>query len=684
MNRLGGAVGCLLLLSCSKVPIVDIQAGFTLADASWFAEEDTLFVFYEVQAEQGIGEESVIEVTYTTDDERVDWTPLSELPSVHTHVPVDCGTTALCGSASFHVPIQPRRVRVRLRYHRDGELSLVADTAFNVVDEGPAHSHRSLLVYGVFDEANERVQWRGRHQFPTLRNQQVEDLGLRRDFTVSDQAFGNEDVPLATGTNPYGYGVTCPSSFVATGFAELATNERARFEPELLPLGASDVSTVCANATVTDATGTFTTGAIARKNPEVHPAFDVLRSPTHDATALRFFLGPCDRTISAEHEAMQRQRLLLGNIPTLCTDDWQQPGFVEGLVVTFREAVESQRILGNDMVLVVALNQDEAGVQDAVESALAQVVPDERLRSTPRLAGAFVLDSTARGLSRDELSPVTLWCPSTLPTSELPDVSSRTCAVAPDEPDLVLGPFSFGALPILPTRDQYLDFIDTYSDGQAGSVQSLTFRTPEFATISDHVALGDFGVATFLNNERISAGRNDAFSYCTGEELMPFVFRSEFMQSDEFLQLIDDCDELGLSPDTCAAAGLGLASIEGLPDWHNVFGERSYELGLFWEFPFLLRMEYELVTAGSVSAFGLSVPFGLASPAEAYYGAETWSLDEFPLGPYLTQCSRFCDHPTFDSAGVYHVTDPFRSTYAHACYLPRYPAPGDSGFPLDP
>ena len=50
----------------------------------------------------------------------------------------------------------------------------------------------------------------------------------------------------------------------------------------------------------------------------------------------------------------------------------------------------------------------------------------------------------------------------------------------------------------------------------------------------------------------------------------------------------------------------------------------------------------------------------------------------------LTQCRRFCDHPTFDSAGVYHVTDPFRTTYAQACYLPDYPALGDSGFPSDP
>ena len=82
---------CLLLLaglsSCTKVPIIDVNAGFKLADASWFAEEETLFLFYEVNAEQGIGDPSIIEVRYVTDTERVDWTPVSDLIPVHQHLP---------------------------------------------------------------------------------------------------------------------------------------------------------------------------------------------------------------------------------------------------------------------------------------------------------------------------------------------------------------------------------------------------------------------------------------------------------------------------------------------------------------------------------------------------------------------------------------------------------------------
>ena len=115
-----------------------------------------------------------------------------------------------------------------------------------------------------------------------------------------------------------------------------------------------------------------------------------------------------------------------------------------------------------------------------------------------------------------------------------------------------------------------------------------------------------------------------------------------------------------------------------------MFREGSYELGLAWDFPFLLHLDYETYVAGSMTAFGLSVPFGVQATGESYLGTSMWTTDTFPLDEDLTQCTRYCDHPTFDSAGVYQVTSPFRSTYATTCYLPRYPALGDSGFPLDP
>ena len=171
-----------LPLGCGKVPVTDINASFSISDVTWFQDEQTMFVFYRVDAEQGIGAESLIELKYKTDDVQVPWTDLKLLAPVHTHLPVDCGVTSRCGSLSLKVDKVPREVGLRLRYHRDGEISLEAPVLFNVVGVGPAHLSRSLLVYGVFNENNTLVQWRARNQFPTIRNEQATELGLRREF----------------------------------------------------------------------------------------------------------------------------------------------------------------------------------------------------------------------------------------------------------------------------------------------------------------------------------------------------------------------------------------------------------------------------------------------------------------------------------------------------------------------
>ena len=49
-----------------KVPIVDVGARFVIAEATWFEAEETLFVFYRVNADQGLSDASQIEVSFLT------------------------------------------------------------------------------------------------------------------------------------------------------------------------------------------------------------------------------------------------------------------------------------------------------------------------------------------------------------------------------------------------------------------------------------------------------------------------------------------------------------------------------------------------------------------------------------------------------------------------------------------
>jgi hypothetical protein len=661
---LGGAV-------CEpKVPIVDVGATFSIAEATWFEAEETLFVFYRVDVVQGLSSTARMELGYLTDTERVEPASLESFTPVHEHVAVDCGARALCGSWSVHIPDAPRNVTLRLRYHEDGALTLAAPLAFSIVQAGAAHTNRSAIVYGVFDEENTSIQWRLRHQFPAIRNPDATALGLRRRFIVDGAVFGDiagRALADLIPENPYGYGALarCPGTFTDAGFPPTETNERAAFADGLLPLEAGSSSVVCANATVFDATGAFDTIAFAQKNPEVVPAMPRLRSPLADVAPIDLFLELCTVEVTdEEHRAMQLQRLLQGEDAVVCVDDFEDPDFVSRFARRLQDLVDETRVAGDDMVLRIGLHRPESErlLPVQIESALALVVDEESAKSSPRLAGAFVFDSAAYLPSDPRVARHVVWCPSGFGgpiLDEIPDVPARACAVVP-LPPIVLGPFSISSLPILPTRRQFRTFVDTFGVGQAGRMLSLDFVAPVRTPLSFDVDLDGAGVATFFNNEAVTADDGDAFSFCFDEAAGPVVF---------------------IPPEELSALPLPL---ELLPEVHAAFGQTRYALGLAWDSPFLMTMEYEVVAAGAVTAAGFTVPFGLASPAEGFEGSPLWFGDEVDLREILQRCDRFCRHPTFDSAGVYNVLSLFADTFRNQCYTPRFPRRGDGGFPDDP
>jgi len=665
--------------ACGKVPIVDINASFSLADATWFENEQTLFLFYTVSAEQGLSDNSLIEVTWRTDEQELPWTPVVSLTPIHTHLPVICGPNTLCGSMSLHVEKVPRQVGLRLRYHRDGEPNLVAPTVFNIVGAGPAYSQRSLVVYGVFDEKNDVVQWRSRNQFPTLRNQQVTDLGLRRWMKVEGPQYGDVAAPI--GFNPYGYAATelCPPGLTPLPWAPLETENRAITSEGKMPLAASAVLGVCAATFVKDAKGIFQAAAMARKNPEVRPAFPSLRSPVKDNVKVGFVLKPCNRELSPVHLSMQVQRMLLEGFPEICIDDFKDPNFVAVLATRIRLAVEAARTQGKDMVVTLAVHHDdtkrELGAQ--IEKALEAVLPGERDRTSPHVSGAFVFDSFKYSIQSQTMRSLVLWCPSSLDLADLdkiPDTSTRDCPLVPDFPDIILGPFKFSNLPILPSRLQYLTFIEKYSVASAGRVIDLNFVAPERTPISQNVLVGDFGVATFFNNESFSAEPSHAFSYCQGIDDPAVVFRSPIFPMPLLLS--------------------------SLPEFHDLAPSDLYQVGLFWQFPYLTKMKYEFVVAGALKVASFKVPFGPSVVDRKLFGGTQWddqplpdggiatdggTAGQFDLSTRLIQCTRFCDHPTFHQ-GTYNVLQPFRGSFRAQCFVPIYPPnpPAGGGFPLDP
>jgi hypothetical protein len=639
------------------VPLTLVHTEFLLADVTWYAEEETLFVFYHLEADQGLNAESQVEIEIRTDTGLLTFGPLGDYAAIHRHEPQDCGPGSRCGSHSLHLGEVPRAVELQLRYHPDGAMVLPAETTLHVVGSGAPHSHRSLVVYGVFDETNTRVQWRSRHVFPALRNEEVQDLGLRRFFSVAEQGHG--DVPeRADNAYLYGFAPACPALTAITAPA-VETFDRAVWNQQALEPEAGASAAVCAHATVTDALGTFVTTAVARRNPVVRPAFPTLRSPIQESTLLGYMLAPCFRAVSPVHRAMQEQRLLLSGDRVICVDSIGT-GFADTLATRWQEDVDQARAAGNDMALTIALHHDDrtGRLRAAVEEALEAILPVEQEKSSPRLVGAFVFDSAGYTIESPVVSANVLWCPANdLTLEELertPDQSERSCAIVPDV-NVSLGPFRLGALAILPTRQQYLTFIDRYSEEQAGRVTALKVLAPVRTPVSENVPMGEFAVATFFNDERVTAASTDAFSHCNQGQ--PVVFRVQ-----------------GEEPQ----------GLDALPLRHAEDPAASYGIGLRWDFPFLLRMDYEAVLAAAVTAFGFSVPFGQRASTTADFGPALWERPSFDLRAELTQCTLFCDHPVFDSAGVYNVLLRFFPAYGNTCYRPRFPALTDSGFPLDP
>ncbi|NBW82093.1 hypothetical protein EBR21_10120 [bacterium] len=663
------ALLALFLPRCSKVGLDYTPARFDVAQGVWFEGEETFFLFWNVGSPLGLGPESVVEVSWASDEGNVAWTAPQSLSQVHRHEAVSCGAGRFCGSASPKLTREPRSVLIRVRYHRDGEVAMTIKPETYVIKKGNAFQNRSFVVYGVFDETNTFVQWRGRHVFPALRNEEATALGLRRAFEISDQSVG--DIKNISGSNPYNYGtdVRCPQDFVPAQVDELLqTSDRAIFNRRaILPAAASNDS-VCALAKVNDATGDFIATAWARKNPETRSAFDTLRSPVKTTTPIGFVLLPCRRSISLSHLEMQKQRLLLNNPTQICTDDFSQASFKDQLVGQFQQRISNTRAAGNDMTLSIAVHHDDlTGVLvRKLEDALAAVLPDERARVTPRVTGAFVFDSLQHIVVDTRIKNLVLWCPAAWLDPSVnpllpPDESQRACPVLPDNLQLNVGPVRFSSLPILPSRQAWDDFVARFSESNAGRMTSLDALAPQRTAVSTDIPLGEYGWVTFFNNEQVTATSAEAFSYCG----------------------IDSADSTRIYFRTTAASDRALP-LSSLPASHAGRPVPSYELGLAWDFPFLLRLGYETFLAGSANAVVATVPFGLSFSQQQSYGNSGWTQQEFKVAGALSQCTRFCSHPFFDESGVYNVRESWRIALMTSCYRPRFPRSSDGGFPVDP
>jgi hypothetical protein len=682
----------------TRVPLVLVNAGFELADAVWFEEEHTLFVFWRFGSDQGLGPTSRVEIGIETATGVRPAQPVASYTPVHRHIEVDCGVQGRCGSVSILLDEEPLAVPIQLRWHEDGELVLGQDAALTIVRAGVPWLQRSAVVYGVFDGDNARIQWRLRHQFPNLGNHDVQALGLRRAFVVRDPVIGDLDDDARAGfvDNPWGYALlsACPQDAVPHPEGPLATDARAIFGTVAVDDTLVTRQVACASAEVTDARGTFTATALARRNPDVVPAFPFLRTPVQDARPLPLVLVTCNNVVSDPHLEMQRQRLLL-DAGRECVDDLDDPGREGALAARLSRRIEEARSAGDDLVLMVVLNREDAdeAVAAALDRVLHTVLQDERARTSPRAVGAVIYDSAVFFTQFPDAQPYLLWCPG-LPVDDLSDVVAVAnqlfhCAVSFDvslpvdlpEP---LDRITVATLPLLASRRQFLNFVALHGADAVGETRAITLLAPRRGADARDVTLGAFDelrpppldptdpvrpddpsglfaptdVATFFDDEVLTVLPDEALSVCAGEASAHVVTQATLA---EVPQPLGD-----------------------LPDRHATDPQPRYLLGLRWDGAFYIRFDYAFVIATATEVVGLTLPFAPSFPGQVSFREELWTAATFDLRDELTKCRRFCDHPTFDSVGIYQVRAPFSPTFHNGCYRPRFPTPADGGFPDDP
>lgn len=216
-------------------------------------------------------------------------------------------------------------------------------------------------------------------------------------------------------------------------------------------------------------------------------------------------------------------------------------------------------------------------------------------------------------------------------------------------------------------------------------------RAPLSTPETRRIPVGDFGVATFYDGETLSAEPEQRFSYCADKAPQtPLAFRLPAL--DEPTEPTDGAGEAAGPSETGETGEVDAQATEQalplvlFPGLHRKLQLGAYDLGLLWDFPFLFSFQYKTFVSGRVRSFGVSVPFGLENRSTEAYGSAIWSQQSFDVGEVLLKCTRYCTHPTFDSAGVYNVLLTFEEGYEQRCYRPRLPGAvfGQESAPNDP
>ncbi len=616
--------------------------------AYYYEGEQTLFVFYSLQKPDNFKQAGALEWSTSRRGDQT-WQDVATGSWVHSHRQTSCGEGLICNSFSVSMKTNPSTLSLRYRYDEGGQD---ADVFFIPVARMAA-TQKSFLIFGSFANDQRSVVWEGRHLFPDLSQEDVARFGLVRTFSVNEtHALAMSLQPELTNSTLYDSIETCPGLLLNSSVLKGTTLE-GLWVPRLVPdESVTPYSGVCAKTEVVIGTGNYAAVAFARKNPIVESLPGKLGIEVAEAQPVNLVLAPCTSPTDPNYLSFQMQEMLMPkDTPSICWDaadfasNWQtlmnrllseNPSVPKYLRLVWHHSLEGKKRLP---------------VESAIDTLLSQLY-----QSFPKLAGTFLYDSSLRASRNPELFRYTVWCRL---DSTVEDDNADYCGLLlskrNQDPTVSLDTNVFPTLAEFNANGNFknntVEKMQVYAPVRGEGVRILPFSAGN--------GPGYFG--TFYTGDVLNLLATDRLSYCN---------KNDSVGNFAFLTAPDN-DQPGLP---------AIGPLAGLSRNHELRNKDStYNIGMTWTNPFLVALDIrQKIKVNAIVKFILNIPDALQS--QQSFGETLWYQGSYSYDAVLTRCSRYCEHPAYDSTGIYHYESTWNQEYGTRCYEPKIPvAPAVGG-----
>ncbi len=668
----------IILAACrqNKVELLDSYGQILDVNSHWFENEKVAYIFFRIEELPERLTNPVFELSYTWTNpqggsETVEDLEINFTEGVHEHEVIECGSNQLCYSFSWPLDGPLQTSSIRFRYDKEAELNLFADASSqNHLSDDPNGDGFSALPHGVFNQQNNRMQVRITPNFGTPAPERVPSYGLRRKFRIKSSSLVDQDWDDLKALID-GSGYAFPSDFCSqTGdgeskvFKGLKAWSNEEFAADSLERG------VCFGIDFLDKNekNLVSTQAYGIRNPNTD--FDenlVIQTPLEDVVKIPILIHACEDDpffdILIDQDFLEYQKFITGQggrEVDVCFNTSNIEGFAQNLEdylsaqlsLAKQQATTDQDFMFN-VIFHENLSREFRAIHQAVVDKLTLIASNEVDKVSPRLAGSFVYASIGDFQPTLVQRRTLLWCPQDLAnaiavTFQDP-FASINCTTSTGGDFTILGINFRVPLGPFPDLDSYNRYLEKYGDRGLARDPELVLKSVQQGSLT---YVDGPEKVTYFDNVRLSIADEEAVRLCSTKE------DSEIL---EFIKVRNN---------SLGSEGEGVNIFDIAPVWRSEDAAGTYDLGIFWEYPFWGGVRYD---APVTVAIGSIIPYEEKNSAYEAVGDIKWQIDQWNLGDFFYYCRKYCEHPFFDEAGTYQNRSSWRDEIDTRCAQPLIP-----------